>query len=120
MKDLTLDRSLRQDDKGPRVRLVQKWLSLHGFGVVPDRNFGPATDSATRDFQSKKGLSVDGVVGGKTFEARLTDAIRTRGDSAEKDVGGDSRGVRETAPQGPSQRSWRTEHGAVGQAVHGR
>ncbi len=72
MKDLTLDRTLRQGDNGPKVRLVQEWLSLHGFGVVPDRDFGPATDAATRDFQARKGLTVDGVVGKKSFEALVS------------------------------------------------
>ena len=68
MRDLTLDRSLRRDDKGEKVRLVQEWLSLHGFGVVPDGGFGPATEAAVRAFQRKRGLVDDGVVGPKTFD----------------------------------------------------
>jgi hypothetical protein len=69
MKDLTLDRTLRRDDRGAKVRLLQEWLSLHEFGVVPDGHFGPATEAAVCDFQEVQGLEVDGEVGPLTFEA---------------------------------------------------
>lgn len=78
MKELTLDRTYRRDVAGPRVRPIQEWLSLHGFAVVPDGDFGPATEAAVRAFQAKRRLKKDGVVGGKTWAALIrpmTDAL---------------------------------------------
>jgi len=69
MKNLTLDKALKRGDRGAQPRLVQEWLTLQGFAVVVDGDFGPATDVAVRDFQKRKGLAVDGVVGKNTFKA---------------------------------------------------
>ena len=69
MKDLILERKYARGDKGQKVRLIQEWLSLNGFGVAPDRDFGPATETAVRDFQTRKKLPVDGEVGKPTFDA---------------------------------------------------
>lgn len=57
---------------GPAVRRWQEILrSLHydlgAYGV--DGRFGAATDASTRAFQAKEGLTVDGIVGPKTFAA---------------------------------------------------
>lgn len=79
MKDLVLDRNYKKGSKRKKVRLIQEWLCLHGFHIRIDGDFGPATDYAVRQFQRKKGLKVDGVVGKNTF-ARLilpmTNALR--------------------------------------------
>jgi len=70
MKDLVLDKNYKKGSKGEKVRLIQEWLCLHGFHIYIDGDFGPATDSAVRQFQRRKGLKIDGIVGRKTF-ARL-------------------------------------------------
>lgn len=79
MKDLVLDKDYKKGSKGKKVRLIQEWLCLHGFHIYIDGDFGPATDYAVRQFQRRKGLKVNGIVGRKTF-ARLilpmTDALR--------------------------------------------
>lgn len=67
MSDLTLDKNYKKGDKGKEVKLIQEWLSLNGYGVCIDGDFGPATDYAVRDFQRKKRLKIDGIVGKKTF-----------------------------------------------------
>jgi hypothetical protein len=79
MDDLILDKNYKKGSKGRKVKLIQEWLCLHGFYVAIDSDFGPATDSAIREFQKKNGLKSDGVVGKNTF-ARLikpmTDALK--------------------------------------------
>jgi hypothetical protein len=57
------------------VKRIQEWLSLHGFGLIADGDFGSATDFAVREFQTKKRLADDGIVGPKTFTA-LTQPMR--------------------------------------------
>lgn len=70
MSDLTLDKTYRIGAKGNKVKLIQEWLCLHGFNIAMDKDFGPATDYAVRQFQKKKNLTEDGIVGQNTF-ARL-------------------------------------------------
>ncbi|MER5472013.1 peptidoglycan-binding protein [Streptomyces sp. NPDC002935] len=58
--------------KGQRsgcVTELQSLLNHHGADLAVDGDFGPMTDSAVRDFQAEKGLSVDGQVGPNTKAA---------------------------------------------------
>lgn len=66
MHELTLDRTYRRGDRGAPVRIIQEWLTLHGFAVVVDGVFGPASDDAVRRFQARHRLATDGVVGKRT------------------------------------------------------
>jgi len=68
MNDLGLDKSLQRGDKDGQVKLIQEWLSLHGEHVGIDGDFGPATQSAVKDFQNKVGLPSTGIVDANTFE----------------------------------------------------
>lgn len=56
-------------DKGAEVTEVQKLLSMLGYDLVIDGNFGDRTDRSLKAFQKKSGLTVDGVAGPKTVEA---------------------------------------------------
>jgi len=79
MSDLELDRNYQRNDQGPKVKLIQEWLSLHGLNLALDGDFGPATDAAVKQFQTASGLSVDGVVGPLTFAKLIqpmTDALK--------------------------------------------
>lgn len=67
MSDLDLDKEYKKGMKGKKARLIQEWLCLHGYQIVIDGDFGDATDAAVREFQKKKKMEMDGVVGGKTF-----------------------------------------------------
>lgn len=48
---------------------VQEHLNAFGYHLVVDDIYGPATTSAVRDFQSKHGLTVDGITGPQTVGA---------------------------------------------------
>ena len=75
VEDVTVELAqLRKGAKSETVRALQLLLSGRGFSVGQagaDGSFGPATDSAVRSFQSKKGLTVDGIVGKKTWTRLL-------------------------------------------------
>lgn len=61
---------LRYGSRGESVRQVQSRLNRLGYWCgTADGIFGVNTRSAVRRFQSAKGLSVDGIVGPKTYSA---------------------------------------------------
>lgn len=61
---------LRYGSRGESVRQVQSRLNGLGYWCgTADGIFGVNTRSAVRRFQSAKGLSVDGIVGPKTYSA---------------------------------------------------
>lgn len=61
---------LRYGSRGESVRQVQSRLNKLGYWCgTADGIFGVNTRSAVRRFQSAKGLSVDGIVGPKTYSA---------------------------------------------------
>jgi len=63
--------TVRQGSSGAAVQALQVQLVKHGSSVDTDGDFGPATDSAVRSFQSAHGLSADGVVGPATWQELL-------------------------------------------------
>lgn len=65
-------RYLRQGDTGEDVRAMQALLILRGFPVGidgADGDFGPNTARALNDFQSARGLELDGVLGAESLAA---------------------------------------------------
>jgi len=60
---------LRQGSTGSAVQTLQQRLNELGYSIAVDGNFGPGTQGAVADFQGKKGLSNDGVVGPQTWAA---------------------------------------------------
>ncbi|ASN82815.1 peptidoglycan-binding domain-containing protein [Deinococcus ficus] len=71
--------ALRQGDTGRDVYTLQYLLREAGQTLSIDGIFGSGTDSAVRAFQGARGLTVDGIVGGNTWEA-LIKTVR-QGDS---------------------------------------
>lgn len=61
--------NLKIGDRGLAVKVVQRLLRCY-----PDGIFGVITDEAVRDFQKRRGLQVDGIVGPKTW-LKLTGMI---------------------------------------------
>lgn len=56
--------TLKKGSKGSDVKLLQQKLNLLQDGI-----FGPLTDEAVREFQKANGLTIDGIVGPKTWNA---------------------------------------------------
>jgi hypothetical protein len=75
MDELNLDKDYGRGSKGKKVKLIQEWLCFHGFNIVIDGDFGPATEYAVKAFQKKKGLDVSGIVNKDTF-AKLTEPMQ--------------------------------------------
>lgn len=60
---------LKRGDKGPAVRLLQEKLNQHGARLKVDGDFGSGTEQEVRNFQRKRGLMPDGIVGPNTRKA---------------------------------------------------
>lgn len=59
---------LRQGARGPEVVLLQHYLYQLGYlASTPDGIFGAGTLGAVQQFQQARGLTVDGVVGARTW-----------------------------------------------------
>lgn len=62
--------TLNPGDTGTEVKTLQRALAALGFSAgKPDGYYGPATQTAVKQFQSSKGLTADGVVGPQTLTA---------------------------------------------------
>jgi peptidoglycan hydrolase-like protein with peptidoglycan-binding domain len=74
---------LTQGSQGEWVTYLQQLLEQAGYLTESaDGDFGPATDSAVRAYQSDSGLDADGIVGDATWEA-LTATSGGEGESTE-------------------------------------
>lgn len=54
---------LKRGSRGALVKELQEFL-----GITADGDFGPGTERAVKDWQSKNGLVADGIVGPKTWD----------------------------------------------------
>lgn len=64
--------TLQQGSTGDPVRRAQALLVAAGYTINIDGDFGPKTDGATREFQGRHGLQVDGVWGKHTWSTAIT------------------------------------------------
>lgn len=58
--------TLRHGDRSQAVLILQKNLNKHGAKLVPDGDYGDATETAVRAYQVKVGLVADGIASTKT------------------------------------------------------
>jgi len=70
-------RTTRNGDTGPNVYTVQHLLTFHGFATTIDGIFGSNTEAKVREFESAKGLAVDGVVGSETWPVLVVTVRRS-------------------------------------------
>ena len=73
--------ALRSGDRGGEVRAWQENLAKLGYTVAVDGAFGPQTEAATRLFQKRFELEVDGIVGPVTRNA-MAEALKGRSPAA--------------------------------------
>jgi hypothetical protein len=76
VKTITIKlQELKKGSTGKQVEALQRILSTYGYDLGSnnpfDGKFGSKTDAAVRAFQKAKGLTVDGIVGAKTWVALL-------------------------------------------------
>ncbi|MBO4401523.1 MAG: C40 family peptidase [Selenomonadaceae bacterium] len=67
--------AFRLGDQGKEVAEIQNVLVRLGYDVIADGDFGPSTVEAVKTFQKSKGMTVDGLVGEKTYAALMGRAI---------------------------------------------
>ena len=65
--------TLRLNSKGDNVKYLQVILNYYGYELKVDGFFGSKTEVAVKQFQKSRKLTVDGVVGSKTWNAMLAD-----------------------------------------------
>lgn len=59
--------TVKKGAKGNITWILQAILACKGYNISVDADFGNNTENAVRDYQSKNGLSVDGIAGKNTF-----------------------------------------------------
>jgi putative chitinase len=62
---------LKRGDKSTSVTMVQVALNHRGYTLKPDGEYGPATDTAIRDFQKKNGFTQDSFVTVPVYNALM-------------------------------------------------
>lgn len=65
--------TIRNGSQGSDVTLAQRILSWLGYSISVDGRFGPSTEKTVKDYQTKRGLKPDGIVGPATWEALTWD-----------------------------------------------
>jgi len=61
-------KTLRKGQSGPEIAGLQRALTANGATLKVDGDFGQATEQAVKEFQEKRGITADGVVGPLTRE----------------------------------------------------
>ena len=65
--------TVKNGSSGNAVKAAQYLLKkVYCYSIDVDGSFGPATQSAVKDFQTRKGLSSDGIVGPATWAALVS------------------------------------------------
>lgn len=67
--ELAFSGTVQRGLKNAKVRRVQEWLTLQGFPLEIDNDFGGATETQVRAFQTREGLPTNGVVDQAVFQA---------------------------------------------------
>ncbi|CRK56505.1 N-acetylmuramoyl-L-alanine amidase [Alloactinosynnema sp. L-07] len=76
--------NMAQGTSGPNVTSAQHLLRHHGYNISADGNFGPGTADAVRQFQTAKGIGVDGQIGPQTWAKLVVSVQRYNNSEAVK------------------------------------
>ena len=60
--------TVQQGTNNLSAKAAQYLLNKYSFGLVTDGNFGTASNTAIRDFQSKMSITVDGIIGATSWQ----------------------------------------------------
>lgn len=74
-EEIDFDREIFVGDKGSTVRRVQEWLTLRGYSLVVDGDYGPITAEVVARFQADSFLDANGRVDRETY-TRLVEPMR--------------------------------------------
>ncbi|MEM6754386.1 MAG: peptidoglycan-binding protein [Cyanobacteria bacterium P01_C01_bin.38] len=69
---------LNKGDRGRDVLVLQKFLNYvsgSASGILEDGDFGSVTEQTVKHFQQSNGLTVDGCVGMKTYQAMISQGL---------------------------------------------
>ena len=75
-EEIDFDGPIERGAKKIRAQRVQEFLTLNGFSVSIDADFGPATEKRVRDFQTARGLPASGIVNTKTHEELVAPIVK--------------------------------------------
>jgi putative peptidoglycan binding protein len=75
-KELAFDGVIKKGDIGPRVRRVQEWLKINGFGTGIDSDFGDATKKCVTRFKDSKELPATGEVDQQTWDLLVDPLVK--------------------------------------------
>ena len=68
--------TLSRGSRGTPVKRIQEWLTIHGFTLSIDADFGPTTQRQVGRFQSEQmGVESTGVVDAETFDALVAPMV---------------------------------------------
>lgn len=62
-------KAVKVGSKNQTVKRIQEWLNFHNCRTSIDSDFGPATESCIRDFQTQSDLPVSGKLNANTWKA---------------------------------------------------
>lgn len=74
-REVGLNETVQRGDCGDTVTFIQERLTLLGFPVTADGQFGAGTERVVKDFQTSRGLTADGIVGEATWAALVEGGI---------------------------------------------
>lgn len=77
--EVELESTIKRGKRGIAARRVQEWLSLNGFSLVIDGDYGRVTEMTVAEFQHYNGLNETGEVNDATwrvFVRRMMDVLR--------------------------------------------
>ncbi len=84
--ELSYPGPLAKGFRGPGVKRVQEWLSLHGFGTAVDSEFGSATAQALTAFQNSVGLPATGTLEQTTWNRLVAPMMKALNDGTASEL----------------------------------